>query len=247
MAEIVLLALGSFLGAATVRITGVGFALVATPFFVVAVGPWDAVAIIILFGCANGIIICSFLRSHIEWGRISVIAIAGMLGALPGTWLLSVAPPRALELAVGLLLLASLIGTNRIPAGRLKDTWGTRSLTGVVWGFFTAVAGLGAPPLAIYSRVTDWQPSRFAASVQPMFVFTAIPFMLMRTRADESWLPLLDPPTIIASFIALAAGILVGNFLALRLSGRAASWLLLVVAMGGALFTSVRAVVLWNQ
>jgi len=247
MWEIVLITFGTLLGAATVRITGLGFALIATPFYIVAVGPSDTVAIVIVLAAVNGLMIMWAMRSQIEYRRVLWIMLGGLVGALPGTWILHTAPQRVLELTIGILVIVTLVVTVRIPVGRTLDGWKARSIVGFFWGFLNALAALGAPPLTIYARLTGWEVSRFAASVQPMFVLSAPLFLGLRASMSGEWFPSFGLPTILAVMIALIVGVFLGGYVTRWVSPRLALRLQAGLSLGAALFISIRAVVLWGE
>ncbi|MFP3340822.1 sulfite exporter TauE/SafE family protein, partial [Micrococcus sp. SIMBA_131] len=50
------------------------------------------------------------------------------------------------------------------------DNTGLRTGTGLLTGFTNAVAGVGGPPLTAYALISRWDPVRFAATIQPVFV-----------------------------------------------------------------------------
>jgi len=244
--ELLLPAAASLLGAVASRMTGLGFALVAAPAYVVAFGPRDAVAVIIVIGGMNALAVLWSLRAHVQWTRALLILVGGMLGALPGAWVLANTPQRALELSISVLLIISLFVANLFPIGRTPDTRVVRLTAGVLWGFFTTSSALGSPPLAAYSRLTDWRPPSFSASMQPIFVVSAPVFLTVHFLQGGSWLPQVPPSTAAAMVVAIAAGVALGTSAASRTPIRTAMQLQYGFAVGGALYTGIRALLLWN-
>jgi uncharacterized membrane protein YfcA len=244
--ELLLPAAASLLGALATRMTGLGFALIAAPVYVVTFGPRDAVAVIIVIGGINALVVLWSLRDHVQWTRALLILVGGILGALPGAWVLANTPQRALELSISVLLIVSLFVTNLFPIGLTTDTRVVRLTAGVLWGFFTTSSALGSPPLAVYSRLTDWRPPSFSASVQPIFVVSAPVFLTVHFLHGGSWLPQVPPPTAAAMVVAIAAGVALGNTAASRTSIRTAMRLQYGFALGAALYTGIRALLLWN-
>ncbi|MDI2035893.1 sulfite exporter TauE/SafE family protein [Paenarthrobacter nitroguajacolicus] len=244
--ELLLPAAASLLGSVAARMTGLGFALIAAPVYVVVFGPRDAVAAIIVIGGLNGLVVLWSLRAHVQWTRALLILVGGILGAVPGAWVLANTPQRALELSISALLIVSLFAANMFPIGRTTDTRMVRLTAGVLWGFFTTSSAMGSPPLAVYSRLTDWRPPSFSASVQPIFVASAPVFLTANFFTGGSWFPHIPPSTAAAMIIAIALGVAIGTFGARRTSARTAMRLQYGFAIAGALYTGVRALLLWE-
>ena len=246
MGNVILVTLGAFLGGVTIRMTGVGFALVALPFLLIALGPQDTVGILLIAASLLSVVMLVVWHEGIEWRRALHLALWSVIGAVPGTLLLAVAPERALELAIGVAAIVSLVGVLRVPRGVLTDTVLVRASGGLAVGFATAAAALGAAPLSVYSRLIDWESTRLAISVQPIFVITAVPFLVLRALFGMSAVPSLPPDIGIALVAGAIVGLVIGTLLARRVPVVVAEWLQFTVALGGSLIAVIRAVILWN-
>src|SRR5687768_1257537 len=83
------------------RSSGLGFTLVAAPFLLIALGPWDALGIIHLCGAIVSTAIAWRLRLVIEWRFARRLTFGAVVGAVPGVWITTAADPDVLEVIVG--------------------------------------------------------------------------------------------------------------------------------------------------
>lgn len=104
-----LLPLGMFAGAVTLRITLIGFALLATPFLVLAVGPWQALGLIHLIGILACLVLTWRLWADIDWRRGRELFRWALVAVVPGTWLAYTIPERTVQLTTGVALLLALL------------------------------------------------------------------------------------------------------------------------------------------
>lgn len=236
-------AVGLFLGAATQRLTGLGFGLVATPWLVFALGARDTVGLLLLTGTAVAGVAAWQVRASVEWGRVGRLAVFGLIGAAVGTWALVVLPSRLVELVIGILVLLGLVGAILTPRGRVVPRpWHTR-IAGLGSGLATGLAALGGPPLVIYQRLTDWDPVRFAATIQPVFVLVAVPLLVLRTAVGESLIPQASPLLLAVALLTVVAGVFCGGRLSGWVRPEAVAKAILALAFAGAALTIVRAAV----
>lgn len=195
-------------GAATQRLTGLGFAIISAPFAVIAVGAWDAIGVINLVGVVVGSVLLYRMRDDIDWARVASIGIAASIAAVPGTALVSAgAGMPALDIGTGSMMLVSVLLVRRSVALR-RDGIGSRVGAGLISGGMNAVAGLAGPALVVYGRLSDWETRSFVASVQPILIPMALTTLLARAWIGDR--PAL--PSISAIDWALIAGGSVAGF-----------------------------------
>lgn len=243
----VLVLIGALLGGMTLRMTGMGFALVALPFLLIALGPQDTVGVLLVSSSLLSVVMLVAWHEGIEWRRALHLSFWSVVGAVPGTLLLALVPARPLELAIGLAAIASLVGILRVPRGVLTETPLIRGTGGFSIGLATAAAALGAAPLSVYSRLIGWDSARLAVSVQPIFVITAAPLLALRGVFGLSPFPVLGLDVGIALIAGALVGLVAGTVLARHVPVRAAERLQFAVALGGSLVAVVRAAALWNS
>lgn len=240
--EIALLLVGALAGAVTLRVTGIGFALVAAPFFILALGPWDALGLIHVAGVAACLVLSWSLRHHVDRRRALELGGWALLMVIPGTWLAFAVPERVLQLAIGvglLLSLALMVWFRDLPQ---KDGPVVRAISGLSCGFFTYAAGMGGPAVTIYSRLSHWNHTSFVATLQPMFTVLGIAALIARQVISGQVLPAIPEWIWIAAIATLLVGLALGDLMSRRVAPQAARRATLVVAFAGTLVTIGQAI-----
>lgn len=224
-------------GALTQRITGIGFALVASPFLVLALGPVQGVVVTNIFGTMTSLVVFLLHRREVEYRRIAPILLAAVIGVIPGALLARTMPAPVLAIGAGLLVLAALalsVFARRIP--RIDGVVG-RASAGLLGGFMNVVAGVGGPAVTAYAIATKWDHLKFAVSVQFYFVFVGIASLLLRAEP-----PTIAPVEWLVASTALAIGIVGGQLATRVVSVNAARIACLVIACLGSVLTVVSGV-----
>lgn len=232
-----LLLVGILAGAVTLRVTGIGFALVAAPFFVLSLGPWDALGLLHLSGVLACLMLAWRLRHDVDWGRAVELGGWATLMIVPGTWLAWSVPERALQLVIGVGLLASLLVMVSFRELPMKDGPVVRAVGGLACGLFTYTAGMGGPAMTIYSRLARWPHIAFVATLQPMFAILAIGGVAARQVVAGSALPHMTWWTWVLASGMLLCGLVVGDLVASRIPVHRARRAVLAVAFAGTLVT----------
>lgn len=226
-----LLALGAavFCGAATQRISGMGFALVASPFLVALLGPFQGVVLINLLGALTAFSLFLTVRRRVEYRRVLLLLIPGVMATLPGALVALLVPAAILSIIIGVLVVLSLI-SSFFAAGQVRMMGrGGAMLAGGISGFMSASAGVGGPAISAYAIATRWPQPAFAASVQLYFCVLAA-----ASLAFKGALPQLNWQEWTICGVALGLGILAGHFLARLVKPRAARVMVVVLAFAGA-------------
>ncbi|MGJ3507852.1 TSUP family transporter [Enemella sp. A6] len=222
-------------GSVAQRVTGLGFALVCSPFLVMALGPIEGVVVANLCGVISGLVSLWFTWRLVDFRRAMRIAAAVLVGFLPGMVVIRVVPPDWLAVLVASIVLLALLVTLTVKPGRTPDSWQLSSVAGLVAGFMGLTASVGGPPLAIYGRLTDWDNREFAAAMQAVVPFSVVPVVTAPSFpafAVGGWAALIG---------ALLCGVIIGNQIAPHVSNRAAGRLVMTVAMAGTLTALGRA------
>ncbi|RLZ02579.1 hypothetical protein CWC38_10360, partial [Kocuria tytonicola] len=112
---------------------------------------------------------------------------------------------------------------------------------GVVGGFFNATAGVAAPAMVIYSRVTRWDQVRFVATMQPVFMGMGALSTASKLAAGVHFsLPVPAVVALAALVATVLAGIAVGTWLSHHLSKATAQKLAMGLAAAGGVVVVVR-------
>ncbi|MBK0419957.1 TSUP family transporter [Leucobacter sp. CSA1] len=158
------------LAGAVQRITGLGFALTATPALVLGFGPTEGVRLVMVLGIVACALMGATMVSLIDWARSWSLIWPAMLTAPLAAYAAYVSPPAVLMILVGLAAVFALVtagarGLSRMLRGRAGGL-----VAGGFAGFLNVTSGLSGPPLVAYAESIRWHPQRFVASLQLVFV-----------------------------------------------------------------------------
>ncbi|WP_309127089.1 sulfite exporter TauE/SafE family protein [Microbacterium sp.] len=224
-------------GALTQRLTGVGFALVASPLLVLALGPIQGVVITNIFGVATALMVYVFHVRRVEYRRVLPILAAATVAVVPGAILARALPASVLAIGAGALVVAALalsVLARRIPR---VNAWPGQVVAGGLSGFMNVIAGVGGPAITAYAVASEWEHRRFAISVQ--FYFAVLGLISLLARGV---LPAITPVDWVAAATALGVGLLGGHLLNRWVPVRTARIVCLVLALLGGIAVIARGV-----
>jgi uncharacterized membrane protein YfcA len=232
-----LLAAGAIvlLAALVQRITGLGFALVATPALVLLLGPAEGVQVVVLIGIvACGSMGLTMWRS-IDWRRAFWLIWPAIVVAPLAAWVTAVSPGPVLLLIVGLAAVLGLLTARVRRASVLLVGRPGAIAAGALAGFLNVTSGLSGPPLVAYADSVRWELRRFVATLQVIFVAYNILTVIWRgAPAETPWTSLA-----LLAIVALA-GIGLGTYLSRFVTATWARWAMFTVAWAGAVVVLVR-------
>lgn len=229
------MALAVLAGALLQRVSGLGFALVASPFLVLIVGPHQGIVLSNLLGILVSGSVLLTVRRDVDLSRAAILVPAGLIGVLPGVTAARGLPSRPLQVIIGGLVAAGLVTTIIYSRLRVEPTPSRTAAFGLVSGFMSATAGIGGPALAVYARATSWRQEAFAATAQLSFVAQAILALTFEGLPQLRW------KVLAALAGAATAGLVAGHFLTQRIPPQRARVIVIVIAFLGATATVVRA------
>jgi hypothetical protein len=216
-----------FAGAATQRVTGLGFALVASPLLVLVLGPFQGVLLANVLSLLTNLVVLCLTWRDVELRRTLTLTIPAICLVPVGALVARTLPLAVLQVVVGAMVLVAL-AASRLTNDHLTLR-GTRGAVaaGAASGFMNATAGVGGPALAIYAIGSRWDHRGFVASAQLYFALVNI------ASIATKGLPDLTPWQLISAALALAAGLGAGQVLAPRLSpDRAMTAVIALAALG---------------
>lgn len=232
--DIALLASAVLLGAATQRATGLGFALVASPFLVLLTGPAVGVSLSNVLSATLCALVLARTWRQALWRQVAALAVPALLAIPLGVLVVRTLPDGPLLVAVGALSVAAVavvaVGRRRaLPTGR-----GSALVAGALSGFMNVVAGVGGPMVTAYAVSRHWP--------LPVFIPTAQATLLVVNLASlvGKGPPSLGPAVWTTSGIALVAGLGAGELLSRRLGAARGLQLVIAVALAGGVVTIVR-------
>lgn len=221
---------------ATQRITGLGYALVASPPLVLLLGAATGVALIQIMGVSVAVVVLLSTFKHVSWRKAAGLALPALVGIIPGWWLARTVPgPVLLTLIGGMVLLALL---TMVANERARIFRGAPGLIGAGFlsGFMNVIAGVGGPAVVLYKLSTNWRQDEFVATTQAHFVAISTGALLAL-----GW-PSLPLPVWGGAVAGLVGGLLVGQVLSKRVPVRVANRLVVAVALIGSLVTLAQGV-----
>ena len=231
------LAAAVLVGAVTMRATGMGFSLVASPFLVLALGPFQGILVANVCGTASALLNLSQVHRDVEWRRARWVTPAGVVGVVPGA--VAVHYLRSPVLAV-MVSVVVILGLTFSVIGRdlaLPNSPVVAGAGGLASGFMSVTAGVGGPGLVVYALATQWSHRRFAATAQVHFAVLGIASLAMKGAV-----PSLRPTGWLVLAGALGAGLVAGNLLARRIDGAKAMRGVIVIAAVGAFLALIQGV-----
>ncbi|UEJ81525.1 sulfite exporter TauE/SafE family protein [Brachybacterium halotolerans subsp. kimchii] len=233
------LAAATFVGALAQRSTGMGFALLASPFLVLVLGPLQGILVVNVCGALSALLNLTQVRRDVDRKRLRVLAPMGVIGVIPGAIAVAVLPAASLMIAVSTIVLLGLLLTLAMRGRTVPDSPALGVAGGLASRFMNVTAGVGGPGVVIYARATGWEHRGFAATAQVQFMILSIVSLVAKraltTLSATGWTVLIA---------ALLLGVIAGGRVSRRVDGESAMRIVLAVALAGALMALVRGVLL---
>lgn len=233
-----LAALAVLAGAVSVRVTGMGFALLSAPFLVMALGPVEGILVTNVCGIVVALLNLSVVRADLDWKRAAKVVPAGIVGTIPGALLVWWLPAPVLAISISLLVLAGLLFTVRSRSLEVPNSFWVGAGGGFASGVMTVTAGVGGPGLVVYALATKWEHRGFAATAQLHFATLGAASLVAKGSLPD--LPALGWTLLLGMMLV---GLVGGTVLARRVQGARAMRWVIVVAMVGALLSLVQGLV----
>lgn len=238
-----LLILAILVGGSLQRVAGMGFGLVAGPFIVLLIGPVEGVLFVNLMGALMALLVLGRTVRGVDWRRYRWLVTASILVSVPAALLIRDASSAVLEISVGSVVVLAMtlaLVTSRLrgaerpfaPEARLPLL-----VTGAAAGFGSVAAGIGGPPIAVYSVLDRWDPRAFAATAQPIFLTNAVAAMTAKLWVADAMFPSLAAWEWAAVGAALLAAVGLGELLVGRISASATRKVLVTLAYVGGFAT----------
>lgn len=229
-------ALVALVAAVVQRVTGIGFALVATPLLVLFLGPHDGVKVVVILGIVASVVMCFSMYRDIEWRRVLTLVIPAIVASPLAALLTWSVQPMVLLLFVGIAAVFSLVapyvrGLSRIWSGRSGGI-----LAGATAGFLHLISGLSGPPIIAYAATQKWDRAKFVATLQAVFIAYHVITIAWRGVPESSSIA---EVAVLAAVVAL--GILLGGPLSRRIPEAYARIAMYSIAWVGAAVVLVRA------
>jgi uncharacterized protein len=164
-------------GAAVLQAAGgFGFAVVATPLFLLIVEPAHAVQLVIIISSVLSIVVLPHMWRAIAPRLLLRLAGGSLLGLPLGLLAFGHSDPRLVRVAAGVIVLAFAAVIAALRRGvrggrrtRFGMTPGRDLSAGAVSGAATALAGMSGPPVLIYLILVEAPPRTVRATLLAFF------------------------------------------------------------------------------
>ncbi len=163
------------IGGLVKSITGMGLPLIAIPIMTLFMPTETAVAVIAMPNVAQNIfLVYKFRQWRSSVGRLPAFCIAGVLGALAGTYALDVVDERVLQIALLVMVVGYLISTVTHPHFEINDhaeRIGTIPI-GAISGLFQGAIGISGPIVGTWHHGLKLHRDAFVFSIATVFTLT---------------------------------------------------------------------------
>ncbi len=239
-AALILLGTAVFLGASTQRLTGLGFALVASPLLVLVLGPANGVLVANVLSLAAALVVLAQTRRHVDVRRAFTLALPAVAAIPVGVWVTRQVSLPALYVIVGGLVVIALTVVVLARRVVLRPSVGLSIGAGAASGFMNVTAGVGGPAITLYARATRWEHHNFVGTIQLYFAIVNTGSIIAK-----GGLPSLSWPQILVCVAGLALGGITGRLLSQKVAVARAGQIMLTLAFIGGLATIAKGVTSW--
>jgi len=238
--QVTLLGLAVFAGASTQRITGLGFALVSSPMLVLVAGPFHGVLLSNWLGLTVSLAVLGATWRAVEMRRVVLLALPALLLIPVGAWVARNLRAPILLVVIGVLVVVALLAVLSSERARIFHGTGGAVAAGGLSGFMNVTAGVGGPAVVLYAKSSNWSHRGFVASLQLYFVAINLASIVVK-----GGLPHVAVPGLLAALVALVLGIVVGHFMAPRISASQARRAVETLALAGGLAAVIKGIAVW--
>jgi len=234
--QIAILLAGALAGGIVNGLTGFGTAITALGIWLYAIPPTAAASLAIICSVASQLQTVHLIWRAIQWRRVLIFVIPGVLGVPIGTWLLPHIDPRLFKLGLGFVLVAypGYVLVRKCP---IASPWGGTIADGFIGfggGLFGGLTGMSGVLPVVWTDVRGWSKEQ-RRSVLQVFNMAILSLALVSHAASG----LLTRQVAVAAAIVLPVTILgawAGSFAYRRLADRgyqrAVMVLLLISGLG---------------
>lgn len=224
------------IGAIAQRVAGLGFAMLVSPFLVLALGAHQGVFLVNICGVVSSIIIVPRVWKDIDWSMFRWLVSFSVFGSVAGALLAGSLPQAPLSIIVGtVVLLALLLSLILVRADVTVSGRIPKGSAGFLSGLTNALAGVGGPAVSAYAVMARWPQRPFAATLQPFFVVTGLVTVAMKFLTVPEHLPMLPAWAWIGVAIFIWGGVLIGEQVQRVVTDKHARFFVLCVAFAGAM------------
>lgn len=228
--DVVLIGLSAvavLVGVVLQRITGSGVGAVSAPPLILILGPFAGVQVLHAVAALCSLVLLVSCWRDVDWRRTAILTATAVVATPLGVVLALALPEAALQIAVGLVMLAAVFTVEA-----LARTWLLRSRLGIVGvgvlgGIANGTVGQAGPLVSAYALASRWELPRFVASMQVCW------FVVNAAAAAFKGLPPTPPLFALILLGSLAVGFVVSTPIARAMPRSVALRCLRIVAVVG--------------
>lgn len=218
------------------RLTGLGFAMVASPLLILVLGPRQGVLLANILTFALSVLMIPKNWHGAQRARLMMLIPTSFLAALFGSLVIRYIPTAWLLTGSGALVLGALLLV--VTAKNIVFFKGHvgAAAAGLASGFMNVTAGVGGPAITLYAVSSAWEQRSFYASMPIYLAVLNLASFITKGELHLSWLILL----IIA--LAVVAGMWIGRYLSIIVPQLLARKLIIFMALMGASATLLKGI-----
>jgi uncharacterized membrane protein YfcA len=173
---LILAAAATLVGAAAQSATGFGFALVASPALLAVLEPYEAVTVLCLLGIVLSLLVIADGGPRtVRWRLLIPMLLAALPGLALGVLALDALPKAALQLGVGVAVVAAALVQLRrrrppAPAASGRPPLGPAVATGITSGVLTTSISVSGPPIVLWLESRGLRPGELRTSLSAAFL-----------------------------------------------------------------------------
>lgn len=228
-------------------ITGIGFAMIAGPFILLAMNSGSAVQVTTLLSLLIALVLAPTLISQVDKPLLKRFLVGTLIGLPIGILVFINVSVDVLKLLAGITVLfmtLSAIGVPGFGRGSEGATPARQMFIGTLSGAMCACLAMPGPVAAVHMTTTGYRKETIRATVLALFVGSYTAAFLIQSAAVGTTPEMLFKT---ASFVpATLVGIVIGRIVSGRISESHFRWLIiafLVATSASLLFNSIRALV----
>ena len=151
--------------------SGFGAAMVMTPAFSALYGPAIGISLCLLLEIAVAFPLLPRALKYVDWHRIGVLLLAGVIGAPIGNIVLTHVAPEPMRWTISLIVLVAVALLASGWRFRGKPRPATTLAAGGVSGFLNGLSGMAGPPIVFYYLAGNETAERVRANLTTYFIF----------------------------------------------------------------------------
>ena len=171
LARLAIAAAATLVGSTVFSALGFGIGMVAIPILLLAFDAQTAVVMLNTVEVPLSVLMVWQNRHHLERGEMLPIAVAGLLGALVGAFVLAASAERPLRISIIVMIVVLTVVTAfNLRAGMPMPRFLGPGI-GFVVGLMLTALGVGGPLLALYMITRQWRRDTIRGSMSLLFLF----------------------------------------------------------------------------